>query len=364
VVLIRSGDAWIPAALTSFESESALQSLLYQDPSLIPGCAGAAVVRELGIPGVGSADLVCVDAEGILTIIECKLKANPQIRREILGQIIAYASGLAGTTYEQFNTAFTNRSGTPLLDSVSAAAGAAIDAVTLRTAVAERLSTGAFRLVMAVDQITDELRRSVEYLNQHLSDSVLVMALELGYLNQNGVELLVPHTYGAELESLKHNGPAAATRRWAAGDIANAVATIDEQDQRSAVEGLLQHAAHHKAIMKGGTGAAPSAGYYYLIAGARRSMWSLYLKPQGPTIAINLGSIANISTDLADAMATQLRTAPVFADRLAELDTAVGKYPEFGIATLTHDPSAVAALYHAFDLAVTVPIQNTPPQDA
>lgn len=39
------------------------------------------------------------------------------------------------------------------------------------------------------------------------------MALELGYLNQNGVELLVPHTYGAELESLKHHSPSAATRR-------------------------------------------------------------------------------------------------------------------------------------------------------
>lgn len=216
MVLIRSDGAWVPAILTSFESESALQTLLHQDPSLIPGCAGAAVVRELGIPGVGSADLVCVDGEGILTIIECKLKANPQIRREIVGQIIAYASGLAGTTYEQFDAAFANRAGTPLLDSVSAAAGATIDAATLRTAVAERLSTGAFRLVMAVDQITDELRRSVEYLNQHLSDSVLVIALELGYLNQNGVELLVPHTYGAELESRKRHSPAVATRRWTA----------------------------------------------------------------------------------------------------------------------------------------------------
>jgi hypothetical protein len=127
------------------------------------GCGAGA-----GHPGVGSADLVCVDAEGTLTIIECKLKANPQIHREVLGHIIAYASGLASTTYEQFDVAFTNRSGTPLLVSVSAAAGAAIDAASLRTAVAERLSTGAFRLVMAVDQITDELRRSVEYLNQHL----------------------------------------------------------------------------------------------------------------------------------------------------------------------------------------------------
>jgi hypothetical protein len=93
VVLVRSDGGWVPAMLTSFESESALQALLYQDPSLIPGCAGAAVVRELGIPGVGSADLVCVDGEGIVTIVECKLKANPQIRREIVGQIYLKPQG-------------------------------------------------------------------------------------------------------------------------------------------------------------------------------------------------------------------------------------------------------------------------------
>jgi hypothetical protein len=352
VVLIRSDGGWTPAVLTSFESESALQALLHQDPSLIPGCAGAAVVRELGIPGVGSVDLVCVDDEGIVTIVECKLKANPQIRREIVGQIIAYASGLAGTSYEQFDTAFANRAGAPLLDYVSTTTGAEIDPATFRAAVTERLSTGAFRLVVAVDQITVELRQSVEYLNHHLSDSVLVMALEMGYLNHNGVELLVPQTYGAELGSLKDRGTAAGTRRWSAEEIAEIVAGLEEQDQRSTLERLLKHAADHGAKIKGGSGGNPSAGYYYLVAGTRRSMWSLYLKPQGPAIAINFGSVANSSPALAKAMADKLRTARVFAERLAQHDTVIGKYPEFSIASITQDESAGTALYEAFDLVL------------
>lgn len=130
------------------------------------------------------------------------------------------------------------------------------------------------------------------------------------------------------------------------------------------MESLLRHAAHHHATIKGGTGAAPSAGYYYLVDGARRSMWSLYLKPQGPTVAINLGSIANTSPNLADAMATELRTAPVFAERLADHDGVVGKYPEFSIAVLIHDPAAVDALHRAFDLVVAAPTQNNTPEDA
>lgn len=47
-------------------------------------------MREFNIPGIGLVDLVCVDDQDTLTIIECKLAANPQIRREVVGQIIAY----------------------------------------------------------------------------------------------------------------------------------------------------------------------------------------------------------------------------------------------------------------------------------
>ena len=36
-------------------------------------------------PGGWLSRLVYVDSEGTVTIIECKLKANPQIRREIVG---------------------------------------------------------------------------------------------------------------------------------------------------------------------------------------------------------------------------------------------------------------------------------------
>lgn len=40
------------------------------------------------------ADLVGVDGGGRITIVECKLRANPQIRREIVGQVPAYAGAI------------------------------------------------------------------------------------------------------------------------------------------------------------------------------------------------------------------------------------------------------------------------------
>ena len=68
------------------------------------------------------------------------------------------------------------------------------------------------RLVVAVDQITDELRSIIEYMNTHMSDPVSVMALEVGYFKQDAVELLVPKTYGAEMAEAKAKTGAGANR--------------------------------------------------------------------------------------------------------------------------------------------------------
>jgi hypothetical protein len=54
----------------------------------------------------------------------------------------------------------------------------------------------------------------------------------------------------------------------------------------------MKHAADYAAKFKGGTGTDQSGGYYYLAAGARRSMCSLCLKPQGAVIAINLEPVS------------------------------------------------------------------------
>lgn len=105
-MLLQKSDAkWLPVSLPNYGSECELQMMLADAPELIPGCEGSAVVRELNILGTGFVDLVCVDEIGTLTLIECKLAKNAEIRRAVVGQIFAYASGLEGTSYEEFSAA-------------------------------------------------------------------------------------------------------------------------------------------------------------------------------------------------------------------------------------------------------------------
>ena len=84
------GELWSSPAVTSYSTESHLQEVLAGQPGLLPGVSSSPVaVRELQT-GAGPLDVVVIDAEGQLTLVECKLASNAQIRREIVGQVLDY----------------------------------------------------------------------------------------------------------------------------------------------------------------------------------------------------------------------------------------------------------------------------------
>jgi len=350
MVLIRRNGDWAPASLQNFDSEAELQRLLADSPDLIPGGTGTAVVREFRIPGVGAVDLVCVDETGVVTLVECKLAKNAEIRRAVVGQIFAYASGLQGMSYQDFDRIFSARSAQPLTAAVQASASAGFDADRCQAGIAAALASGRFRLVIAVDAITAQLKAVIEYLNEHLSDTVALIALELGYLKLGEVEILVPATYGAEIADAKE-AAAHSAQRYTEEAVAEALESVRDEPGRALALRLQDHARRHAAKFKGGTGAVPSGGYYYTVAGKRRSLWSLYVRPEGPTIAVNLGAAAGASEDLALQMVRLLRQSPAINEKLpASDDEAIRKYPELP-AALVGD-GAETALMQALDLAI------------
>jgi hypothetical protein len=210
VALIRRQDGgWHEPATTAFSREQDLQELLRLSPSLVTSGERLAVVDEFWIPGVGSVDLVGVGANGDLTLVECKLKANPEIWREVVGQILAYAGGLWHMPYDDLAQTFSARARVLLPKAVETAAGEPVNEADLRAAITRRLAEGAFRLVIAVDAITPELRLIVEYLNGHTLSTVQVLALELDYAREGDVELLIPKVYGSEAADAKERRKAA-----------------------------------------------------------------------------------------------------------------------------------------------------------
>lgn len=207
-LLIRRGDgSWAEPEISGHKSEDDLQQLLATSPDLLPGDETGlpmAVARELRV-ATGRIDLVAVDVEGELTLCECKLATNPGARREVVGQLLEYASALRGMSFADFSARFEARAGTPLVEVVSEIAGEGFEEEPFQAQVAENLESGRFRLVVVVDEITEALKQTVIYLNDHLDGAVL--ALELAYLRDGEVEMLVPAVYGEE--SAERKKPAA-----------------------------------------------------------------------------------------------------------------------------------------------------------
>lgn len=198
LLIRREGGPWTEPEISGHQSEDALQELLASSPDLLPGDETGlplAVARELPV-SAGRIDLVGVDVEGELTLCECKLATNPGIRREVVGQLLEYAGALRGMPFADFADRFEARTRTPLIEAVSSIAGEGFDQESFEQQVSENLGSGRFRLVVVVDQISEALQQTVLYLNDHLDGAVL--ALELAYLRDGEVEMLVPNVYGAE----------------------------------------------------------------------------------------------------------------------------------------------------------------------
>lgn len=70
-----------------------MQHLVVRSPDLLTG-EKLATADEFPIPEIGRVDIVGVGAEGAITVVERKLQANPEIRRQVMGQMTAYAGFL------------------------------------------------------------------------------------------------------------------------------------------------------------------------------------------------------------------------------------------------------------------------------
>ena len=186
--------------------------LLSESPELLPGDEAErplVIASEFPV-AFGYIDLVGVSASGAITVVECKLHTNSEIRRTVVGQLLAYAASLWELSFEEFDERWRQAGRPALLDDLTAAAeaqGQTLDQAAIRATVEENLSAGRYRLIVAVDDITPELQRIIEYLSEHTVADVGVIALELGYVADGETQVLVPQSYGVEMARQK------ATRR-------------------------------------------------------------------------------------------------------------------------------------------------------
>ena len=196
-ILVKTSGDWVEPTIQGFEKEGALQKLLADHPALIPGVsAQAKTVREFQSLA-GKSDIVVVDATADITLVECKLARNPEVRREVIGQLFDYAARLWRMGIDDFEAQWVTRTGKSIFDP-----DVGIDPE-LRETLAANLAERRFRLVLAVDSINEPLRTMVEYVHGITAMTIEVIAVAYEFYEHDGVQILTPRTYGEELAETK-----------------------------------------------------------------------------------------------------------------------------------------------------------------
>jgi hypothetical protein len=196
--------------------ESHLQQWIAEHPALLAGDQMnpenprrlVLIGRELAIPseldgsGRWPIDHLFIDQDAVPTIVEAKRSSNPEIRRQVVGQMIDYAANAVrylpiSLIRNRFQVTCSENKADPS-EKLSDLLGPDIDDGRIEQfweLVESNLQTGRIRLIFVGDIIPPELRRAVEYLNDQMEDAE-VLAVEIKQFKGESVTTLVPRLIG------------------------------------------------------------------------------------------------------------------------------------------------------------------------
>jgi len=204
---------WRVASSVRPAREIELQQLLVANPSLVPieeirnGSSPLVLaVDEFELPSNGTVDILAFNTLGDIAIIECKLAANPESKRKVIGQVLEYASYLWQWTYTDLNAQIERLKGKSLVTLIEERADETWDEEVFRQNIDACLKQGSFVLVIAVDEINDGLRQTIRYVNECSKSTFSLFALELKMFRTEQVEILIPRLYGTSAKASKITG--------------------------------------------------------------------------------------------------------------------------------------------------------------
>ncbi len=276
-IYIKSGGGGIePLDETAFESEDALQALIANHPELLDGeqmrpgnpLRWLLVSREKGIASDADAgnrwavDHLLVDQDATPTLVEVKRGANTEIRRTVIGQMLEYAAHAAQTwTADELHRSFeasAKARGVEPADELRnflelplepAEPGEEQEGGDFWERVATNLEARRMRLLFVADELPDELKRVVEFLNAQMF-GIEVLAVEIKQFRGGAAQTLVPRVYG-RLAKEPAGGGGRGPRPLITRE--QFLASLPDDATRGTVEKILDAAQHAGARLEWGS---------------------------------------------------------------------------------------------------------------
>ncbi|MDL2308629.1 hypothetical protein LJC68_05860 [Bacteroidales bacterium OttesenSCG-928-B11] len=199
---------------TSYISEDLLQQLLADYPNLISGSQinsfrprrWLLISREFRIPddidvqGRWSLDHLFLDQDGIPTLIEVKRSTDTRIRREVIGQILDYASNaVVYWSIDEIINRFEKQCESLNKISDDVLQGFLQDENDVDTfweLTKTNLKAGKIRMLIVADTIPKELQRIIEFLNEQMTPAEILGVEIKQFVGENNIKTLVPRVIG------------------------------------------------------------------------------------------------------------------------------------------------------------------------
>ena len=348
-VYLRQGDDFVAMRETPYEAETVLQELLAEHPELLfpddeRDDRGLLLVRREA-PLVDDAeqlragwlDHLLVDADGIPTLVEVKRSSDARIRREVVGQLLDYASNAAAcwqddAIREWFEAACERRGEDPA-QALTATFADAPDPDAYWQRVRTNLAAGRLRLVFVADEIPATLRRIVEFLNGQMQRTEVLAVEVRQYVDEvRGIQTIVPRVLGqtAAAEHAKGRG-----RTWDRESVLEALEQRHGTASRAVGERLMRWADERGLQSWYGSG-SKDGSFKAGLEDGRRYLWPFTLYTYG-RIEICFLYIARrlpfSDATLRDGLRVRLNEIP----RVDLPPAAVNQRPAIDVALLTDE---------------------------
>jgi len=194
LVIVRKEGKIVDLQVQSFADEEGLRRQLLEHFNQIIRCKDFSEIDEKFIAwrtefplSVGSIDLLAVGDGGGIYLIETKLFKNPD-RRKVIAQVFDYASALwneYGSKPEEF------------LIKVREGRCEIPEDEKFKRAVGQNLRDARYTIIIAMDNLTEETKKLMEFLNKHTDFKVLALQVER-YIGGE-IEVILPKIYGIEI---------------------------------------------------------------------------------------------------------------------------------------------------------------------
>jgi hypothetical protein len=209
---------------TLFDNEDFFQSLIERFPNILAGeqinpeapRKWILICREMGVPSDDengdkwSLDHLFSDQDAVPTFVEVKRSTDTRIRREVVAQMLDYASnGTEYWTMDKIRLSF-EKSGGSLAD-IGVMPG---EEEAYWRKFEENLRTGKIRLLFVADAIPMELRRIIEFLNDQMKNTE-VLGIEIKqYTSDGSISTLVPRVIGQTSKAMDVKNPQGKKIKW------------------------------------------------------------------------------------------------------------------------------------------------------